>query len=54
MNFIAAILKFKMAPPVQSLNKRYFWFRDPENIGIDTKIRSLRALRAEIWSKVVN
>ena len=56
INFMVAILKFKMAAPhyVKILTSCIFGFLDPENIGVDTKIGSLRASRAEIRSKVVN
>ena len=55
INFMVAILKFKMATPNRSkLPYTYFIvLLGPKNVSIDTKIRSLRASRAKIWSKVV-
>ena len=51
---VAAILKFKMTHKnkwVKIIKIALTGFHDPENLGIDTKIKTLHTLRVEILAK---
>jgi hypothetical protein len=49
--WLAAILKFKMATFTKLTNSINTGFIDLENMGLDTKIKSMCALQTEIWAK---